>query len=101
MKIDNANRTAILDQDRAIRLEVMEILREENDVRIAKVAWLSRKSTGQYFHIAGESAYTRVYEPQIGPSVTELDTRPLHAPKRKSALNVPKKATTTATAEGG
>lgn len=101
----------------------MEVLREENDVRIAKVAWLSRKSTGnaygsmviyptkgseaaqllqgQYFHIAGESAYTRAYEPQIGPSVTESDTRPLHAPKRKSALNVPKKATTTATAEGG
>ena len=90
MKIDNANRTAILNQDRAIRPEVIEVLGEENDVRIAKMAWLSRKSTGkayesmgiylskgseaarllqgQYFHIAGDSAYTRVYEPRIGPT---------------------------------
>jgi hypothetical protein len=90
VKIDNANRTTILDQDGRIRPEAAEILGKENDVSIAKVAWLSRKDTGraygsmvvyvtkasdavrllqgQYFHVDGESAYTRIYEPQSGPT---------------------------------
>ena len=90
VKVDNANRTAILDQDGAIRPEAMEVLGKENDVRIAKMAWLSNKDTGkaygsmviyvtrgsdavrllqeQYFHIAGESAYTRIYKPRTGPT---------------------------------
>jgi hypothetical protein len=89
VKVDNANRTAILDQDGAIRPEAAEALGKENDVRIAKIAWLSRKDIGkayrsmvvyvtkgseaarllhaQYFHVSGESAYTRVYEPRNGP----------------------------------
>jgi hypothetical protein len=89
VQIDNANRTAILKQDGAIRPEAAKVLGEEDDVRIAKMAWLSRKNTGkaygsmvvyvtkgsdatrllqnQYFHIAGESVYTRVHEPRSGP----------------------------------
>ena len=89
VKIDNANRTAILNQDGTIRAEAAEALGKENNVRIAKLAWLSRKDTekaygsmvvyvtkgsdgarllqGQYFHVAGESAYTRVYELRSGP----------------------------------
>jgi hypothetical protein len=89
VKVDNANRTAILDEDGAIRRGAMEALGKENEVDIAKVAWLSKKDTGKaygsmvvyvtkgseavrllqghYFHVAGESAYTRVYEPRSGP----------------------------------
>ena len=59
-------------------------------MRIAKIAWLSRKDTekaygsmvvyvtkgsdaarlvqGQYFHVAGESAYTGAFEPRSGPT---------------------------------
>ena len=90
VKIDNANRTTILDQDGRIRPEAAEILGTENDVHIAKIAWLSRKDTGKaygsmvvyvtkgsdavrllqdkYFHVDGESAYTRIYEPRSGPT---------------------------------
>jgi hypothetical protein len=89
VKVDNANRSAVLDQDGSIRPEVAEALGKENEVRIAKMAWLSKKNTakaygsmvvyvtkgsdavrllqGQYFHIAGESAYTSIYEPRTGP----------------------------------
>jgi hypothetical protein len=89
VKIDNANRTAILNQDGSIRSEAAEVFGKENGVRIAKMAWLSNKELAktygsmviyvtkgsdavrllqeQYFHIAGESAYTRVYEPRMGP----------------------------------
>jgi hypothetical protein len=89
VKIDNVNRSAILDQDGAIRTEAMEALGKENGVSIAKMAWLSRKETekaygsmvvyvtrgsdavrllqGQYFHVAGESGYPSVYEPRTGP----------------------------------
>ena len=88
VKVDNANRTVILSQDGTIRPEAAEALGMENNTRIAKIAWLSKKDTGktygsmvvyvtkgsdaarllreQYFHVAGESAYTRVYEPRIG-----------------------------------
>ena len=90
VKVDNANRTAILDQNGVILPEVMEALGKENEVHIAKMAWLSKKDTskaygtmvvyvtkgsdavrllqGQYFHVAGESAYTRVYEARKGPT---------------------------------
>jgi hypothetical protein len=90
VKVDNANRAAILGEGEAIRPETMKELGEENEVSIAKMVWLSRKDTakqygtmvvyvtrgsdaarllqGQYFHIAGESAYTRVYEVRKGPT---------------------------------
>jgi hypothetical protein len=89
VKVDNANRTAILDQDGKVLPGTAEVLGKENDVHIAKIAWLSRKDAGkvygsmvvyvtkgseamrllkgQYFHVAGESAYTRAFEPRYGP----------------------------------
>jgi hypothetical protein len=89
VKVDNANRIAILDQEGKVLPGVAEVLGKENDVHIAKIGWLSRKDTGkaygsmvvyvtkgckaarllqdQYFHVAGESAYTRVFEPRYGP----------------------------------
>ncbi|KFZ20543.1 hypothetical protein V501_00075 [Pseudogymnoascus sp. VKM F-4519 (FW-2642)] len=87
-KVDNANRTAILDHDGKILPGAADALGKEN-VQIAKLSWLSRKDTGkaygsmmvyvtkgseavrllqdQYFHVAGESAYTRIFEPRYGP----------------------------------
>jgi hypothetical protein len=69
---------------------VAEALGTENEVNIAKIAWLSRKDMGkaygsmvvyvtksseakrllegQYFHLAGESAYTTMFAPQEGPT---------------------------------
>jgi hypothetical protein len=89
VKIDNANRAAVLDQDGSIRPDAAEVFGKENEVRIAKMVWLSKKENakaygsmvvyvtkgsdavrllqGQYFHIAGESAYTSVYELRTGP----------------------------------
>ena len=89
VKVDNANRTAVLDENGVIRPGIMEALGKENEVHIAKMAWLSHKDAGkaygsmvvyttkgsdaarllqgQYFHVAGESAYTRVFEPRYGP----------------------------------
>jgi hypothetical protein len=90
VKVDNANRTAILDQEGKILPRAAEALGNENDVHIAKIAWLSRKDTGkaygsmviyvtkgseatqllqdQYFHVSRESAYTRVFERRQGPN---------------------------------
>ena len=89
VKVDNANRTAILDQGGKLLPGTMEALGKENRVHIAKIGWLSRKDIGkaygsmvvyvtkgseaerllqgQYFHVAGESAYTRAFEPRFGP----------------------------------
>lgn len=89
VKVDNTNRIAILDQEGKVLPGAAEVLGKENDVHIAKIAWLSRKDTGkaygsmvvyvtkgseaarllqgQYFHVAGESAYTRVFEPRYSP----------------------------------
>jgi hypothetical protein len=89
VKIDNANRAAVLDQHGSIRSDAAEVFGKENEVRIAKMVWLSKKQNakaygsmviyvtmgsdamrllqGQYFHIAGEPAYTGVYELRTGP----------------------------------
>jgi hypothetical protein len=89
IKVDNANRTAILDQEGKVLPGAAEVLGKENDVQIAKIAWLSKKDSGkaygsvviyltkgsdaarllqeQYFHIAGESGYTGIFEPRNGP----------------------------------
>jgi hypothetical protein len=90
VKIDNANRTAVLDADGNILSGAAEVLGKENNVSIAKISWLSKKDSnkaygsmvvyitkatearrlieGNYFDIAGESAYTRVFKPQAGPA---------------------------------
>jgi len=89
VKIDNANRTAILDADGNILPGAAEALGKENNVSIAKISWLSKRDSnkaygsmvayitkgsdakrlidGSYFDIAGESAYTRIFEPRTGP----------------------------------
>lgn len=89
VKVDNANRSAVLDSQGKILPGAAEVLGRENEVNIAKIAWLSRKDTeklygsmvvyvtkgsdasrllqDQYFHLAGESAYTSVFEPRYGP----------------------------------
>jgi len=89
VKVDNACRTAVLDEHGELRTGVVEMLQKENEVKIAKVAWLSRKDLpkaygsmvvyvtkradaarlleSQYFNVDGESAFTRVFEPRRGP----------------------------------
>jgi len=89
VKVDNACRTAVLDEHGELRTGVVEMLEKENEVSIAKISWLSRKDLpkaygsmvvyvtkradaarlleGQYFIVDGESAFTRVFEPRRGP----------------------------------
>ena len=73
VKIDIANRAAVLDQHGSIRPDAAEVFGKENEVRIAKIVWLSKEQNakaygsmvvyltngsdavrllqGQYFHI--------------------------------------------------
>jgi hypothetical protein len=89
VKVDNACRTAVLDEQGELRTGAVEMLEKENEVSIAKISWLSRKDLpkaygsmvvyvtkradaarlleGQYFIVDGESAFTRVFEPRRGP----------------------------------
>ena len=84
VKVYNTNRTAVLDQEGNLLPGILEALGSENEVSIAKISWRSRKDTNkaygsmvvyvtkrmeaerllteQYFHVAGESAITRVFE---------------------------------------
>ena len=47
--MDNANRTAILDQEGKVLPGVADVLGKENDVHIAKIGWLSRKDSGKAY----------------------------------------------------
>ena len=89
VKVDNANRTTILDHEGKLLPGVVERLSQENDVKVAKIGWLSKKDSGKaygsmvvyvttrnaamqlleghYFHVAGESATTSSFEPKIKP----------------------------------
>ncbi|OWT42353.1 reverse transcriptase [Pochonia chlamydosporia 170] len=89
VKVDNANRTAVVDEEGNILPGAAEALGAENNVNIAKISWLSKREAGKaygsmvvyvtkggdarrlldnhYFDLAGESAKTNVFEPRIGP----------------------------------
>lgn len=89
IKVDNANRTAVLDGEGNVLTGAAEALGAENNVSIAKISWLSNRDSGKaygsmviyvtkgsdakrllegrYFDLAGESAYTNVFEPRVGP----------------------------------
>lgn len=89
VKVDNANRTAVLDTDGNVLAGAAEALGTENNVTIGKISWLSNKQSGKaygsmvvyvtkgsdakklldghYFDLAGESAITNVFEPRAGP----------------------------------
>lgn len=89
VKVDNACRTAVLDEHGELRTGAVEMLEKENEVKIAKISWLSRKDIqkvygsmvvyvtkradaarlleGQCFIVDGEPAFTRVFEPRRGP----------------------------------
>jgi hypothetical protein len=89
VKVNNANRTAVLHHEGKVLPGAAEVLGKENEVNIAKIAWLSRRDAGkpygsmvvyvtkgseaarllqgQYFYLAGESAYTSDFEPRFGP----------------------------------
>jgi hypothetical protein len=49
VKVDNASRTAILDQDGKVQPGAAEVLGKEGRVHIAKISWLSRKNTGKAY----------------------------------------------------
>jgi hypothetical protein len=89
IKVDSMNRMAVFDQEFKILPGAIEALNQENEVQIAKVAWLSRKVNPKtygsmvvyltknndakrllqehYFLVSGESAYTSVFEQTTGP----------------------------------
>ncbi|KAL9561263.1 hypothetical protein ACKAV7_014618 [Fusarium commune] len=86
VKINGANRSAVLDSNGNLLPGVTEALGQENEVTIAKMNWLSDKGNGKvygsmvvyvtmerdarrllehkYFHLGGESARTSVFEPR-------------------------------------
>ncbi|EAQ84521.1 hypothetical protein CHGG_08535 [Chaetomium globosum CBS 148.51] len=49
IKVDNVNRTAILYRESKVLPGTAEVLGQENDVQIAKIAWLSRKDTAKAY----------------------------------------------------
>ncbi|KAM4068010.1 endonuclease-reverse transcriptase domain-containing protein [Hirsutella rhossiliensis] len=89
VRVDNANRTAILDTEDNILPGAIEALSAENRVTIGKISWLSKRESGKaygsmvvyvtkksdaerlldgdYFDLAGESATTYKFEPRTGP----------------------------------
>ncbi|KJZ68767.1 hypothetical protein HIM_11836 [Hirsutella minnesotensis 3608] len=89
VRVDNANRTAIIDAEGNVLPGAIEALSAENRVTIGKISWLSKRESGKaygsmvvyvtkksdaerllegyYFDLAGESATTYVFEPRTGP----------------------------------
>ncbi|EXK24557.1 hypothetical protein FOMG_18723 [Fusarium oxysporum f. sp. melonis 26406] len=88
VKINGANRSAVLDSNGDLLPGVTEAFGQENEVTIAKINWLSDKGNGKtygsmvvyvtkesdarrlsedkYFHLGGESARTSVFELRAG-----------------------------------
>ena len=89
IKVDSVNRLAVLDANGEIRSGAAEAFGQENETTVAKIAWLSKKEspkaygsmvvyvtkgsdarrllTEGFFHVAGESGYTGVFERRPRP----------------------------------
>ncbi|KAM9874795.1 hypothetical protein VDGL01_11116 [Verticillium dahliae] len=89
IKVDNVNRTAVLDENGDIRVGATEAFGQENEATVAKMSWLSRKDTAKaygsmmvyltkaadarrllaegFFHAGGESGCTAVFERRWRP----------------------------------
>ena len=89
VKVDNVNRTAVIDHEGKVLAGATEALGQENDVQIAKLAWLSRRDTAKaygsmvvyvtkagdarrllndsFFYAGGESGYTGIFERRMRP----------------------------------
>ncbi|KAJ0126163.1 hypothetical protein HZ326_30734 [Fusarium oxysporum f. sp. albedinis] len=90
VKVDGANRTAVLDSSGEVLPGAAGALGKENEVTIAKMHWLNDNGNGKtygsmvvyvtkasdarrlleerYFHLAGESASTNIFERRQGPA---------------------------------
>ena len=89
IKVDSVNRLAVLDANGEIRAGAAEAFGRENETSVAKMAWLSKKDTPRaygsmvvyvtkasdarrllmegFFHVAGESGTTAVFEHRPRP----------------------------------
>lgn len=89
VKVDNVNRTAVIDHEGKVLPGAAEALGQENEVQIAKLAWLSRRDTAKaygsvvvyvtkagdarrllndgFFYAGGESGYTGIFERRMRP----------------------------------
>jgi hypothetical protein len=89
IKVDNVNRLAVIDEFDGIRPEAAEAFSRENDMQVAKVAWLSKRDTAKaygsmvvylkkasdakkalqegFFYAGGESGYTGPFERRPRP----------------------------------
>lgn len=89
IKVDNVNRLAVLDENGDIRAGAVETFGQENATTVAKIGWLSKKTAPKaygsmvvyvtkdsdarrllregFFHVAGESGYTGIFERRPRP----------------------------------
>jgi regulator of replication initiation timing len=89
IKVDGVNRVAVLDEHGEVRAGAAEALGQENETTVAMIGWLSKKDVPKaygsmvvyvtkdsdarrllregYFHVAGESGYTSVFERRPRP----------------------------------
>jgi hypothetical protein len=90
IKVDSVNRAAVLDEKDEIRAGAAAAFSEENEVTVAKIAWLSRKESAKaygsmvvyltrgtdarrlladgFFHAGGESGVTSTFERRPRPT---------------------------------
>jgi len=89
IKVDHVNRLAVLDENGGIRAGAAETFGQENETTVAKIGWLSKKNEPKaygsmvvyvtkgsdatrllqegFFHVAGESGYTGIFERRPRP----------------------------------
>nr|OQO29344.1 hypothetical protein B0A51_06924 [Rachicladosporium sp. CCFEE 5018] len=105
VKVDNANRTAILTASGDICPGAMELLSKQNEVKISKLVWLRRKDSGKAYNtfISPENQHTPDLTNHATAQINATDARRLdmrhtHATSRRDAQGVRRLATATAIA---
>ncbi|KAF6527839.1 hypothetical protein HZS61_008141 [Fusarium oxysporum f. sp. conglutinans] len=111
IRVDNVSRIAVLNERNEVRTEIPEMLGRENDTKVAKVAWLSKRDVPKAYgsmvvYLKKRSEARRfinegffVAGGESGTTKASRTTKPTNATDHKSVADAGKKAITTVHAQ--
>ncbi|KIW35909.1 uncharacterized protein PV06_11781 [Exophiala oligosperma] len=108
IKVDNVNRLAVLNEHGDIRAGATETFGQENGTTVAKIRWLSKRTAPKaygsmvvyvtkdsdarrllresFFHVAGESGYTVIFERRPCPEQCRCSLAEIHKGARDAPV---------------
>ncbi|KAF4336647.1 reverse transcriptase [Fusarium beomiforme] len=104
IRVDNVSRIAVLDERNEVRAEITEMLGRENDTKVVKIVWLSKRDIPKAYgsmvvYLKKRSEARRFISEGATIASRSRTTKPTSATDRKFAASVREKVITIADAQ--